>query len=138
MLTLWIDVSPLRTGGRTVSNVMSRLARGGFLLHRESLMLGGIVGYEHSTAEWRRLLQALNQPCIEEAGAEPLTVALQVTETRASEFWTVWLPLIREFRQRPRSTAACTLHRRCQHDASAVIWQHVAGPEPDQCDSAAQ
>jgi hypothetical protein len=129
MLTLWIDVAPLRTGGRTVQQVMSQLAHEGLLLHRESLILGGTAAYAHTLSDWRRMLHALNQPCPENGHSKPLVVALQITDDRAADFWNTWLPSVREFREKTQrssaDTAACSRVVRAALACRGARWPAV-------------
>ena len=49
---VWLDRAVPRTGSRSIHELATRYSRAGLLVHREALVLGGSVSYEHSTAEW--------------------------------------------------------------------------------------
>lgn len=92
-LVLWLDRHVARTGGRSTHQLIARLRRQALLFHREALVLGGSVAYEHTASQWRELIRAAGQ--CSSARSSSLLVAAQ---SNAPDFGTAWLPIVRELR----------------------------------------
>ncbi|KAL3932091.1 MAG: hypothetical protein SGPRY_000841 [Prymnesium sp.] len=122
-LVLWLDRHVARTGGRSTHQLIARLRRQALLFHREALVLGGSVAYEHTASQWRELIRAAGQ--CSSARSSSLLVAAQ---SNAPDFGTAWLPIVRELRSMGNRSRCIEKASRASLALQAVLSVRVREP----------
>lgn len=110
---------------------MASLSRADLVLHRETIVLGGVAPYRHPPAAWSKLLTALGRaPSTACEARAALRVAAQLHDEAAKELWQHWVPAVRRLRAAETARVACAcrvvlttrVRAPLAHYLSAYLW----------------